>query len=366
MDLTTKKTIIIVGAGFVGTTLAWYLSKHTNQRVILLDKNHAGQGVTQHAFAWLNVSYGRPDAYSQLRKQALAEWRSLDEHTQGQLNIQWSGAISWQDSEAATASFIDDHKKNNFNVKALDKDALQEMEPNLRMLPTLAAFCPGEGSIDPVYATQMLLKLAIEQGITYLPEHEVLSLIQEDSCILGVMTNHGTFLADQTVITAGVDATALIGSVGVELPVSASPSIIVHINDPSNEQLVQHIISTPEMELRPVSVSKILCAEDYISDKPEHSANCIAQNALTVIKNSFIGSDKLNLEKAFIGMRPMPKDEMPIVGKVADFEGLYIISMHAAITLAPLICQLAQDEILHGIEQATLSPYRLTRFASGN
>ncbi len=28
--------------------------------------------------------------------------------------------------------------------------------------------------------------------------------------------------------------------------------------------------------------------------------------------------------------------------------------------------QLAQDEILHGIEQAALGPYRLTRFVSGN
>ncbi|EMM9641109.1 FAD-binding oxidoreductase [Providencia rettgeri] len=65
-------------------------------------------------------------------------------------------------------------------------------------------------------------------------------------------------------------------------------------------------------------------------------------------------------------MRPMPKDQMPIVGNVADFEGLYIISMHAAITLAPLICQLAQSEILHGVKHAALGPYRLTRFASGN
>lgn len=366
MDSTTKNTIIIVGAGFVGTTLAWYLSKQTNQRIILLDKKHASQGVTQHAFAWLNVSYGRPDAYSQLRKQALAQWRSLDEHTQGQLNIQWSGAISWQDNETATASFIDEHQKNHFNVKALNKNALQKMEPNLCTLPTLAAFCPDEGSVDPVYATQTLLKLAIDQGIIYLPQHEVLSLVQEGQRILGVITDHGTFLADQTVITAGIDATALIGSIGVKLPVSASPSIIVHINAPDEKPLVQHIISTPEMELRPASTGKILCAEDYLSDRPEHSADCIAQNALTVIKNSFIGSDTLNLEKTFIGMRPMPKDEMPIAGKVADFEGLYIISMHAAITLAPLICQLAQDEILHGIEHTALGPYRLTRFASGN
>ncbi len=53
-----KKTIVIVGAGIVGVTLAWYLSKESDSKIILLDKGHVAQGVTQHSFAWLNVSYG--------------------------------------------------------------------------------------------------------------------------------------------------------------------------------------------------------------------------------------------------------------------------------------------------------------------
>ncbi|MBN6361446.1 FAD-binding oxidoreductase [Providencia huaxiensis] len=366
MDPTHKKNIIIIGAGFVGTTLAWYLSKQSDKQVILLDKAHAGQGVTQHAFAWLNVSYGRPDAYSQLRQQALVAWHELDEHTDGKLNIQWTGALSWQETDSATAEYVYHHQQSGFNVELLDKSTVHKMEPCLSVLPELAAFCPDEGSVDPIHATKTLLSFAIEQGVIYLPEQEVQAILQEGGRIIGVKTQTDTFLAEQVIVTAGTDATALMQSLHVELPVIASPSIIVHINGSTEQTLVQHIISTPQMELRPAGSGKILCAEDYISEKPEHNAVAIAQNALTTIKNSFIGSHTLNLENAFIGMRPMPKDEMPIVGKVADFEGLYIISMHAAITLAPLICQLAQDEILHGIEQAALGPYRLTRFVSGN
>lgn len=366
MHSTHKESIIIIGAGFVGTTLAWYLSKQSDKQIILLDKTQAGHGVTQHAFAWLNVSYGRPDAYSQLRQQALDAWHELDKHTNGALNIQWTGAISWQETDAATAHYVHQHQQNGFNVELLDKSTLQQMEPYLSVLPENAAFSPEEGSVDPLHATKTLLSLAIEQGVIYLPEQQVQTILQENGYVTGVKTHNKTFLAKQVIVTAGVDATSLLQSLNIELPVSASPSIIVHFNAPTDKTLVQHIISTPLMELRPSGSGKMLCAEDYISERAEHSAMAIAQNALTTIKNSFIGSDTLNLENAFTGMRPMPKDEMPIVGKVADFEGLYIISMHAAITLAPLVCQLAQNEILHGIEQAALGPYRLTRFASGN
>ncbi|MGJ3352471.1 NAD(P)/FAD-dependent oxidoreductase [Providencia sp. Je.9.19] len=361
-----NNSIIIIGAGIVGTTLAWYLSQHYKGKITLIDKQQAAEGVTQHSFAWLNVSYGRPDGYSKLRQQALTEWRNLDSLTQGKLNINWSGAISWHETDAATHEFIHSHQKTGFNIKALTKNELQLIEPQLLSLPEVAAFSADEGFVDPVHATQTLLTEAIARGVNYLPEYEVLALEHHNHKIHGVITNKGTFSADQIIITAGVGSIELAQSLRVSLPITASPSIIVHYNNPTEQSFINHIISTPEMELRPVSSSKILCAEDFISDRLEDSEVAIAQNALTTIKKSFIGTDALNLEKAYIGMRPMPKDEMPIVGNVDDFEGLYIISMHAAITLAPLICKLAKEEIIDGIKQAALSPYRLTRFASGN
>lgn len=366
MALGSSKKIIIVGAGIVGSTLAWYLSRHTNLNITLVDKNEAALGVTQHSFAWLNVSYGRPNAYSLLRKDALNEWRNLDLMTQGKLNINWSGAISWHATDEETLAFISDHYQSGFNIRALDKKQLAQFEPHLQNLPNVAAFSADEGSVDPVYVTKTLLHQSIENGVNYLKNHEVTALIHKDARIVGVKFDEETLLADNVILTAGTGVTELMKLLKIDLPVHPSPSIIVHFNHLNKKTFVQHIVSTPEMELRPLSSAKILCAEDYISDAPEHSALNIAQNALSVIKNSFIGTESLDIEKAFIGMRPMPKDEMPIVGSITDFEGLYIVSMHAAITLAPLICRLAADEILYGTKQAALTPYRLTRFASGN
>lgn len=357
--------IIIVGAGFVGTTLAWCLSNHYKGEIILIDKGQAGNGVTKQAFAWLNVSYGRSDAYSKLRQQALNEWHYLDKQTNGKLNINWSGAISWQETESATREFINLHSESGFNIKALTKAELQALEPQLTALPELAAFATEEGAVDPLHATQVLLQEALNNGLTYLPETEVNTINHNGKQILGVTTPQGVIYADQVVLTAGVGTISLMEKLGEQLPLSASPSVIVQYQHQAVTPFVHHIISTPDMEVRPTSGTTVLAAEDYLSDGPEHSATCIAKNTLSVIKKAFIGSDSLCLADASVGLRPMPEDEMPIVGKVADYRGLYMISMHVAITLAPLICRLAQEEIINDTEQAALTPYRLTRFASG-
>lgn len=366
MTSQTKNNVIIIGAGIVGCTLAWYLSRNYTGKITLIDKSDAADGVTQHAFAWLNVSYGRPSGYSQFRKQALSEWRSLDKLTQGKLNVNWCGAISWQANTEATHQFIESHHKTGFNIKALTQAQLQVLEPNLRVLPKLAAFAPDEAYVDPVYTTKTLLELAISQGVNYLPHTHVQQLLKDNNKIVGVTTSLGDLYADQIIVTAGLGAIELFKSLQIRLPIAPSPSIIAHFHDSTATPAMKHIISTPEMEVRPTLDGNTLCAEDYIDEQPEHSAMNIARNALSVIQNSFIATSTLSLENAFIGMRPMPQDEMPVVGKVADFSGLYIISMHAAITLAPLICHLAQEEIIHGTEQAALRPYRLTRFTSGN
>jgi len=57
----------------------------------------------------------------------------------------------------------------------------------------------------------------------------------------------------------------------------------------------------------------------------------------------------------------MPNDGLPLVGRVANIQGLYIINSHAAVTLAPLLCHLACKEILYQEIQPALAPYRLNR-----
>jgi glycine/D-amino acid oxidase-like deaminating enzyme len=67
------------------------------------------------------------------------------------------------------------------------------------------------------------------------------------------------------------------------------------------------------------------------------------------------------MEFVTVGYRPTPKDGFPIIGN-GGHKGLYVVVMHSGVTLAPLVGLLASNEILTGIDDANLAPFRLSRF----
>lgn len=361
-QLHCQKKIIIVGAGIVGVMQAWYLAKMSNMQVILLDKSTAGSGATSASFAWLNVSYGRPDAYQQLRADSINGWRELDKQTQGLLNIDWSGAISWMSSESETEQFIKTHNQAGFNVQPLTKKQLIKKVPQLRNPPELAAFAMNEGAVDPLHVIKILLQQAQNMGVKYSENNEVIALLRKGNQIIGVKTAQGDLYSDYVILTAGTGALPLLSAQQIDLPLYASPSILLKTTYTANNVFLPCIISTPEMELRHLAQNEIIAAEDYIDNSDEHHPEHIAQRAKETFYDNFTDIGKLTITQVSVGERPMPKDEMPIVGPVSPFQGLYIVTMHAAVTLSPLLCELVAQELIHQKANPMLTPYRLSRF----
>lgn len=358
-----NKTIIIVGAGIVGVTLAWYLTTYSDEKVMLLDQDSAGNGATKHSFAWLNVSYGRPDAYQKLRSQALNEWQQLDKAMNGKLKIDWNGAISWQESNAKTQKFINVHCEQGFQVETLTPETVKNRDPLLLNTPDIIAYALQEGAINPRKVLDKLLQDAISKGLFYYPQTEVESIKQDDhQNIIGVITQKKALYGDKIVLTAGIHNHDLLKLLDIHLPLTASPSILIHLKNSNHLPFAKHIISTPDMEIRALNQDQLVAAEDYIDEQPENAPSVIAKNALLAIQKQFLASESLEIEKVSVGLRPMPADEMPIIGQVNDDPNLYIISMHAAVTLAPLISRLAMNEILSEQDMPELAPYRLSRF----
>jgi hypothetical protein len=66
-----------------------------------------------------------------------------------------------------------------------------------------------------------------------------------------------------------------------------------------------------------------------------------------------------------LGHRVLPQDGFPIVGFPERRPNLYIAALHSAMTMGPIIGQLAAMEILDGVEVDLFAPYRLSRFDKG-
>ncbi|HEY6738016.1 MAG TPA: FAD-dependent oxidoreductase, partial [Actinopolymorphaceae bacterium] len=97
----TDHSVVVVGAGIVGASLAYHLAIR-GATVTVIDAGLVGSGATRASFAWI----GRPitsDAPSApLRYLALEEYRRLESELPA-LAIRWSGALSWEGFDEAPA-----------------------------------------------------------------------------------------------------------------------------------------------------------------------------------------------------------------------------------------------------------------------
>ena len=69
----TNKNIAVVGAGIVGASVAWHLSK-CGMDVSVFDKNEPGTGASGHSFAWINAFSKQPRHYYDLNNRSMDRW----------------------------------------------------------------------------------------------------------------------------------------------------------------------------------------------------------------------------------------------------------------------------------------------------
>ena len=69
------------------------------------------------------------------------------------------------------------------------------------------------------------------------------------------------------------------------------------------------------------------------------------------------------LERLTLGFRPMPVDELPVVGALPSMPDVHVAVTHSGVTLAPILGRYATQEVLKGSRVDALAPFRPERFA---
>ena len=60
MENSVAKQIIVIGAGIIGASIAWHLTK-AGAGVTVVSESGAGGVATPNSCAWLNASWGNPE-----------------------------------------------------------------------------------------------------------------------------------------------------------------------------------------------------------------------------------------------------------------------------------------------------------------
>ena len=143
-----------------------------------------------------------------------ATWRS-------QTTVAWNGALTWSELSAESERLVAEHTAWGYDVRLVEENEIRRLEPQLVAQPPVAAYAPGEGALDPVAATSVLVGAAMEAGAQLVKGSEVKALANTGGRVSGVVLPGGTIEADMVVIAAGTESKALCADIGIELPVES-------------------------------------------------------------------------------------------------------------------------------------------------
>ncbi|MBN9218220.1 MAG: FAD-binding oxidoreductase [Mesorhizobium sp.] len=356
--MAAAKEVIVIGAGIIGASIAWHLTR-SGARVTVIADSAPGGIATPNSFAWINASWGNPEPYFRLRTRAMAEWTRLARDLPG-LPLSWCGGLCWDLSAADMKTYATQHSSWGYGIERVDRARAGRIEPNVAELPDFALHVAEEGVTEPVAATKALLADAERHGARILSS-TVTALARTDGRVTGVDTSHGLVAADDVVIAAGVGSPDIAATAGITLPIETPPGLIVHSRP--YRRLLNGLVLAERLHMRQTAEGRIIAGSDFGGAEPGLDAEATARDLFAALKTSLRDSDGLELDFHTVGFRPTPIDGFPIISRAEGTDGLYIAVMHSGITLAPAVGLFAAREILDGERDPLLAPYGLSRFA---
>jgi glycine/D-amino acid oxidase-like deaminating enzyme len=354
MRASAATDVIVVGAGIVGASVAYHAARR-GASVVLLDRREPASGVTGDSFAWIRGPGGAVDGSTPLRQAVLDDWARLERDVPG-IRVRWSGSLTWGGQALSNMGEL------GSNERVVEADEIARLEPNLRSPPHRAVLRPTDGAIDAVAVTRALVDAARRNGAHVRVAEAVRRLRVQNRAVVGVETSTGSIASRAVVLAAGVDVVPLCAAVDVDLPVAASPAVLMRFNAPPG--LVRTLVSSPEVEVRQTTDGLLLAAEEYTGEVDHNDLQRSARATLERLEQTFTGAHDVRLVEARLGVRPMPVDGLPIIGPLPDRPGGFVAVMHSAVTLAPVAGRLVAAEVLDGLNPRELQHVRPQRFTA--
>ena len=352
--------VIVVGAGIVGASLAWHLTSR-GAGVTIVEAGAPGGVATPNSFAWINSNYSFSETYFLLRHHSMADWRRLVRDVPG-LPVSLNGSVYLPAGRIDLEDFVQRNAAWGYRVELVDGARVRELEPNLVTDADVAAHALDEGAVEPDEAARVLVDASVSRGAVLHHNTRVERLVLAGGRVSGVVIGGERVEADEIVIAAGAATPALVRETGFEVPLSTPPGLLAHTRPVP--KLLNGLVLADGLHLRQKANGQLLAGSDYQGSALADDAEEGGRELVRRMKAALRTNEDIALERTTTGLRPMPGDGVPIVGRVSGVEGLYIAVTHSGVTLCPALGDMGAREILEGNRDALLEPFGPERFNS--
>jgi glycine/D-amino acid oxidase-like deaminating enzyme len=378
---------VIVGGGVVGVVAALRLAER-GADVTLVDASVPGSGTSGTTFAHVNASYAGYWDYFELRAAGVAGYRRLRAELGSAPWLVDTGFLQFERSphkHGELSRHADRLREAGYAVaRVRPDDVRQRLEPAL-VIPSDVEeifFYPDEGYVEVQAMLTHLLRAAGQLGVGVRRNDRVVGFQSAGDRVRGVTLESGERIAaDVVVCSCGRWTDAVLALADVDVAVMApdtggsiAPGLIA-VSSPVGGDL-RRVFCADGMNVRPDGGGRLMLwsgdldarlQAQVASSWPDPSAAQVgelAREAIEVGTCYLPALEGAGIEKAHVCIRSLPRDGLPVVGWVPRVEGLYVLAAHAAVTLAPVLGEVAASEIADLSDDARLARFRPDRFSA--
>jgi glycine/D-amino acid oxidase-like deaminating enzyme len=371
---------LVIGAGIAGLATALNLAD-AGEDVVVLERAFpgglasGGNAGSLHA-QLLSFDHGpraqgagaRAARTLALQRDSIDLWRQLEVRSGGDFEMAITGGLMVAETQDHLR-FLEDktaaERAAGIECHVIGRDELRRREPALSEALIGAAYCPHEGKINPLIATQRVAAMAVAQGARIFDRTEV-TAIRRDGDRFTVETSRGRLRARRIVNAAGAFASRIGAMLGVDVPVFGAPlqMVVTEAVAPALKHLVAH--AGRHLTLKQAANGSFLVGGgwsaglDPVHGHPRPLLASLEGN-LWVAQHVVPALRKLHVVRSWAAMN-IDIDGAPILGEHPAVPGFFNAVTSNGFTLGPIVGQVTAALVCGRDPGRDLSAFSMSRF----
>ena len=375
--------VVVIGAGVVGCSVAYYLARE-GVNVTILERESIGSGASAHATGSLSLLGAEfsPGASFELARASDFEFQQIVPELEAATDIDLlyqrrpSLRLALDEEEADLIKSLMVWQQPHVKMHWIDAQEVHSIEPRLSPSIIGAVYEDESAQLD-----SYRLNLALCQGAELLGANilyrEVTGLVTDGTAISGVRTASGDISCSTVVVAAGTWSRAFTPWLGFPIPVRPlkgerllldypGEPLPVLISSPKRGHMISRmdgLTSVGSTGGRDYDQKEIFWGEEFDRQPTAAARMELLQRAIDVLPDL----ERAELVQQLAGSRPLSPDGKPIIGPVPGREGILLATGHTTkgIHLGPITGRIITDYVCRGSTRVVsdMSEFLPDRFA---
>ncbi|MBQ4276394.1 MAG: FAD-binding oxidoreductase [Lachnospiraceae bacterium] len=365
---------IVIGGGIIGNSTAYYLAKRGLSVIVLEGSDHIGNGGSSRNGGGVRQS-GRDVRELPLVMYGIKNiWPTLSEELETDCEYHQDGNLRLGKNEKhkeILTRLADNAKKCGLDVRMIDGKEVREINPYLSEEVTCASWCPTDGHANPLTTTLGYYKMARRNGVRFISGEKV----TEIRCIKGkarkvICESGDEFEGENIIVAAGFDSRAILGTVGIDVPMSRS--LLECLVTEAEPHMFDQMLGTAEADFyghQTKHGSFVFGGssgfEAFNKDNGTPICNPITAPCICRgIMKYFPDLANAKIVRTWAGWSDKSADGVPVIGAIDEVPGLFT---SCAMTghgfgIGPAVGHQLAKLITEGTTDVDLTPLRYNRF----